>query len=177
MTTVLDRSLAREVMIEGHPFKVVISPTGVRVTEKGHRKGTEVTWETILARGQKPMAVQPQPVSPSDLPPAVAADVAREVQKASQALGRARDALSNSGSVPAMLLSDIEPDRLYGRIEHDSDWFIEPLLTAEELASILRVSKTTAAHLPIPAVQIAGERRFRQSEVRQYLARQETRSR
>lgn len=109
-------------------------------------------------------------------PTAIAADVAREVQKASQARGRATTALSNAGSVPAMLLSDVEPDRLYGRVEHQNDWFIEPLLTAEELASILRVSRSTGRHLPIPSITIAGERRFRQSEVRWYLADQETSS-
>lgn len=173
MTTILDRSLAREVLIEGHAFKVTMSPTGVRITEKGHRKGTEVTWDTILALGQRPESSRQAPKAETDLPTAIAADIAREVQKASQALVRASTALASAGSVPAMLLADVEPDRVYGHPEHDSHWFIEPLLTADELSSILRVSRSMAKHLPIPSITIAGERRFRQSVVRRYLADQE----
>jgi hypothetical protein len=45
MTTLLTRDLSREVLIEGAPFKVVVSQTGVRITEKGRRKGLEVSWD------------------------------------------------------------------------------------------------------------------------------------
>jgi hypothetical protein len=60
MTTLLTRDLSREVLIEGAPFKVVLSQTGVRITEKGHRKGLEVSWDTLLALGQAPKSGPPK---------------------------------------------------------------------------------------------------------------------
>ena len=174
MTTVLDRSLAREVLLEGQPFKIVLSPSGIRISEKGRRKGTEVTWDTVLALGQTPIPANKTASPGTDLPVAIAVDVAREVRKATEALGRASTSLLNVAQVPPELLADIEADRVYGHMEHRTDWFIEPLLTADELASLLRVSRSTAAHLPIPSLTISGERRFRQSAVRRYLSDQES---
>jgi hypothetical protein len=67
----------------------------------------------------------------------------------------------------------MEPDPVYGRPEQRSDWFIEPLLTAAEVASILRLSTAAVGRLRIRWISLAGERRYRQSEVRQYLTREE----
>jgi hypothetical protein len=175
MTTLLARPLTREILLGEDAFKVVVSPTGIRLTAKGRRKGVEVTWESILALGDGIDTV-PSEYSQSrtsDLPQPVAADVAREVRVASDALGRARSVLAGAGTLPAAVLAQVEPDPVYGRQEHRSDWYIEPLLTIAELASIVRLSRSAVARLPLRSIVIGGERRYRQSEVRQYLLNQE----
>jgi hypothetical protein len=45
----LDKSLKREVLLDGRPFTATISPRGVRLTAKGFRKGRELTWEALWA--------------------------------------------------------------------------------------------------------------------------------
>ena len=173
MTTLLTRDLSRKVLIEGAPFKVTLSQTGVRITEKGRRKGLEVSWDRLLVLGQPPKATPPTAADGAKVPEAVVADVARDVKAANKALARAVETLARSGDIPAALLASVEPDPVHGRIREQDDWFIEPLLTADELASILRVSKAVAAHLPVRSLMISGEKRFRQSEVRDYLMKHE----
>ncbi|MEJ7761024.1 MAG: helix-turn-helix domain-containing protein [Gemmatimonadaceae bacterium] len=176
MTTLLSKPLSREVLLDGLPFKVVISPTGVRLSRKGTRKATEVGWDNVLALGESVPRRMHKAVEgpPSDLPEAVAADAAKQIRAARDALTRASEALSRAGDLPASVLTTLDPDPVYGRVEHHSDWFIEPLLTADELASILRMSRRTVATLSVPSLLIGGERRYRQSEVRRFLAEQET---
>ena len=48
MTTKLDKPLKREIEVNGVPFTVTLSASGIKVVEKGKRKGTELTWERIL---------------------------------------------------------------------------------------------------------------------------------
>ena len=175
MTTLLTKSLSREVLLEGEACKVVISPTGLRFNKKGRRQGPELSWNSILALGDlaahRPKEVAHQPRS--DLPEPVAADAAKQIRFAREAITRAAEAISRAGNLPASVLSTLEPDPLYGRIGHHADWFIEPLLTTDELASILRISKRSVSTLGIAFVSIAGEQRYRQSEVRRYLAERE----
>ena len=45
----LDKTLKREVLLDGRPFTATISPRGVRLTAKGFRKGRELTWEALWA--------------------------------------------------------------------------------------------------------------------------------
>ena len=176
MTTLLSNALSREVLLEGEPFKVTISPSGVRITRKGHRKSAEIAWDNILALSNKESRAMSsrERTESTDVPEAIAADVAQEIKKAKDALQKAADVLVRAGSLPATVLSGLEPDPIYGRVEHDSDWFIEPLLTVDEVASLLRISRQTAVGLPIPHLMIGGQRRFRQSEIRRYLSRQST---
>jgi hypothetical protein len=49
MTTRLEKSLKRELEIDGKPYTITISPEGVKVTPKGGRKGVEVNWRDILS--------------------------------------------------------------------------------------------------------------------------------
>jgi hypothetical protein len=49
MTTPLDRPIKRELEIDGTLYTVTISPDGVKVTEKGKRKGHELTWRDIIS--------------------------------------------------------------------------------------------------------------------------------
>jgi hypothetical protein len=48
MTTKLDKPLKREVDLNGVSFTVTISPEGVKIVEKGKRKGHELTWEQVI---------------------------------------------------------------------------------------------------------------------------------
>jgi len=49
MTTPLDRPMKRELELDGVRYTVTISPEGIKVTEKGKRKGQEITWRDIIS--------------------------------------------------------------------------------------------------------------------------------
>jgi hypothetical protein len=51
MATKLDKTLKREIEIDGQPYMVAISPEGVKLTQKGFRKGPELTWKQLLGAG------------------------------------------------------------------------------------------------------------------------------
>jgi hypothetical protein len=48
MATKLEKSLKRELDIDGKPYTITISPDGVKVVEKGHRNGHELAWRAIV---------------------------------------------------------------------------------------------------------------------------------
>ena len=48
MTAKLDKSIKRELEIDGKLYTIAISPDGVKVTEKGRRNGPELTWRAII---------------------------------------------------------------------------------------------------------------------------------
>ncbi len=48
MATKLDKSLKRELDIDGKLYTLTISPQGLLLTEKGHRKGRELSWKNLL---------------------------------------------------------------------------------------------------------------------------------
>jgi hypothetical protein len=56
MTTPLEKTLRREVLISGEPFIVSISPEGLKLTHKGRRKGLELHWDTLV-NGDAALAV------------------------------------------------------------------------------------------------------------------------
>lgn len=47
MTTKLDKTLKREIEIDGQAYTVAISPEGVKLTQKGFRKGREMSWRQL----------------------------------------------------------------------------------------------------------------------------------
>ncbi len=49
MPTKLEKTLKREIVINGEPHIATISPEGVKVTKKGFRKGNEITWQAIAS--------------------------------------------------------------------------------------------------------------------------------
>jgi hypothetical protein len=51
MATKLEKTLKREIEIDGQPYTVAISPEGVKLTQKGFRKGPGLTWKQLLASG------------------------------------------------------------------------------------------------------------------------------
>ena len=48
MATKLDKILKREIDIDGRPYMITLSPEGVKLTEKGKRKGQEVSWKGLV---------------------------------------------------------------------------------------------------------------------------------
>ena len=56
MATKLDKLLKREIDIDGKPYMVSLSPDGVKLTEKGKRKGLGVSWKG-LANGESATAL------------------------------------------------------------------------------------------------------------------------
>ena len=49
MTTKLDKPIKRELEHDGVLYTITIAPDGIRVVEKGKRKGREVSWATIIS--------------------------------------------------------------------------------------------------------------------------------
>jgi hypothetical protein len=56
MTTRLEKELRREVDIGGKPYTVTLSPDGIKLTEKGRRKGHELRWQDWVS-GEAALAV------------------------------------------------------------------------------------------------------------------------
>ncbi len=57
MATKLDKVLKREIDIGGKPYMLAISPDGLKLTEKGRRKGQELMWKDLVG-GQAAVAVE-----------------------------------------------------------------------------------------------------------------------
>ena len=51
MATKLDKTIKREIELDGNAYMVTISPDGVKLTQKGFRKGREVSWRELLGDG------------------------------------------------------------------------------------------------------------------------------
>ena len=49
MATKLDKTIKRELELDGKAYMIAISPEGVKVTQKGFRKGSELSWRTIIS--------------------------------------------------------------------------------------------------------------------------------
>jgi hypothetical protein len=53
MATKLDKTIKREIEMDGQAYMVTISPEGVKLTQKGFRKGREMTWRNLWAGGSE----------------------------------------------------------------------------------------------------------------------------
>jgi hypothetical protein len=49
MTAKLDKTIKRELDIDGKTYTIAIGPDGVKVTEKGRRNGPEMSWRSIIS--------------------------------------------------------------------------------------------------------------------------------
>jgi hypothetical protein len=49
MATKLDKTLKRELLIDGEPYILAISPEGLKLTQKGRRKGQELSWKALVS--------------------------------------------------------------------------------------------------------------------------------
>jgi hypothetical protein len=56
MTTKLEKPLKRQIDIKGKPHILTITPEGLKLTEKGKRKGQELRW-IDLTSGETALAV------------------------------------------------------------------------------------------------------------------------
>jgi hypothetical protein len=50
MSTRLDKTIRREIMIDGEEFTIAISPDGFRLTKKRFRSGLALSWKALWAR-------------------------------------------------------------------------------------------------------------------------------
>jgi hypothetical protein len=46
--TPLDKPLRRELEVKGVAYTLTIDPTGLKLTEKGHRNGTSLAWLDLI---------------------------------------------------------------------------------------------------------------------------------
>ena len=56
MATKLDKALKREIEINGEPYMVTLTPEGLKLTQKGKRKGHELAWKDLVS-GEAALAV------------------------------------------------------------------------------------------------------------------------
>ena len=49
MATKLDKSLKREIDIDGKPFMLTLSPAGLKLVPKGKRNGLEMAWNDLVS--------------------------------------------------------------------------------------------------------------------------------
>lgn len=49
MAVKLEKTIKRELELDGKTYTVAIGPDGVKVTEKGKRLGRELSWKTIVS--------------------------------------------------------------------------------------------------------------------------------
>jgi hypothetical protein len=49
MATKLEKALKREVDIAGNAYMLTIDPDGLKLVEKGRRKGLELAWKDLVA--------------------------------------------------------------------------------------------------------------------------------
>ena len=57
MPTPLDKPLKREVTVGGTLYTLTIDPEGLRLVQKGKRKGIDLTWEALVG-GDAALAVE-----------------------------------------------------------------------------------------------------------------------
>jgi len=53
MATKLSKEIRREIEIDGEPFTVAISPSGVKLTRKRFRSGRALSWRALWQNGQE----------------------------------------------------------------------------------------------------------------------------
>jgi len=49
VTTLLDKTLKREVRVQGRSYIVSLSPLARKLTPKGKRKGLELAWDALVS--------------------------------------------------------------------------------------------------------------------------------
>jgi hypothetical protein len=54
--TPLDKTLKRLIKIKGNDFVVTLTPDALKVTRKGHQRGVEMRWESLVS-GESALAV------------------------------------------------------------------------------------------------------------------------
>jgi hypothetical protein len=65
MATKLLKEIRREIEIDGEPFTVAISPSGVKLTRKRFRSGRALSWRALWQSGQDEQRDVPAESSPA----------------------------------------------------------------------------------------------------------------
>jgi hypothetical protein len=176
MATRLTKPIVRMVEHNGITYKVILSSDGLRLTRKGGRRATLLSWED-LCRGEELQSHDPQPVvlqvnsTPRlGMQDVVAADVLLLMRKANDTLAEATRLIDTASSLPSLIASHRQP--VEPREDERSDWYIEPLLSVQQVSRILGVSTRKVRNLGIPATSVGGEIRFHPAEIRRFVASQ-----
>ena len=177
MATPLVQPLTRAILIGETVYHVTMHLDRVAIRQKGRRSSIEVSWSELLAFEQRMQAPVPPAASPEGKPKAISRgilnEVAQQLRAATEFLSKADDTLTQAGALPAALMAQAVADPRHGEVAHEHHWFVEPLLTLTEVASILRVTPRTVPRLGLRTIRIGGEDRFQQSVIREYLRQQE----
>jgi len=51
MATKLDKTIKRELELDGKTYTIAIGPDGLKITEKGRRLGQEMSWRQLIGTG------------------------------------------------------------------------------------------------------------------------------
>ena len=51
MATKLEKTIKRELELDGKTYTIAIGPDGLKITEKGHRRGQELGWRSLISGG------------------------------------------------------------------------------------------------------------------------------
>ncbi|MGH7678811.1 MAG: hypothetical protein ACRENU_10120 [Gemmatimonadaceae bacterium] len=49
MAVKIEKTIKRELEMDGKTYTIAIAPEGIKVTEKGKRKGREISWRAIIS--------------------------------------------------------------------------------------------------------------------------------
>jgi hypothetical protein len=49
MAVKLEKTIKRELEMDSRTYTIAIAPEGIKVTEKGKRKGREISWRSIIS--------------------------------------------------------------------------------------------------------------------------------
>jgi len=106
MATELRGTLAREVKIGDTSYKVELSATGLRLTEKRKRRSAEISCQTLVALGNRDATRPAERDTAVVGNSAVSADVAKEIRTATKALERAgRSSQQRAVSQPCLCVT------------------------------------------------------------------------
>ena len=61
MATKLDKTIRREIEIDGESFTIAISPAGFRLTKKRFRSGVALSWKSLWIRHAADVISNPEP--------------------------------------------------------------------------------------------------------------------
>lgn len=164
----------------GAAYKVTMTAEHLRIVRKGGRKGVEISWDDLinfehyLDATIAPVATSAAEDRARTPTRSILNEVAQDLRAATGALARAEEVLTQAGALPAALMLQVASDPAHGRADQQEHWFVEPLLTIVEVASILRVSTRVVRRLGLRVVRVGGEERYLQSVIREYLRAQES---
>jgi hypothetical protein len=176
MATPLTKPIVRMIEHDGIAYKVVLSGDGVRITKKGGRRAISLSWDDLLSANEPPAeelapgAVQEQSSPRLGMQDVVAADVLLLMRKANDTLAEATKLIDSASSLPSVIASHrrpLEPDD-----DERADWYIEPLLSIQQVSRILGVSTRKVRNLALGQIVVGDEIRYHPAELRRFMATQ-----